>query len=359
MSLPWIEKYRPKTLSEVVHQPEVVSALSRAISSQNLPHLLFYGPPGTGKTSVVHAAARDLFGTSYRERVLELNASDERGIQVVRTKIKTFAQGAVSSGSGSLPPYKLLILDEADNMTTDAQAALRRTMEEYARVTRFCLLCNYVSKIIDPIASRCAKFRFKPLPLDALDDRILLIAERENIRIAPDARAELASMAAGDLRRAITLLQATSQLSLAVATSTSSTQAAAVVSPSAAQVSLDDVRQASGAVPAARVRELAATLGSSRQFAEMEQRVEALSYDGYSGAQVLRQLVAHLVSNSSSSSSSSSSSNSEKSALGDLALARTCIVAAQAEKAMADGADETLQLLHLCAYAQKVCPQQA
>ena len=181
-----------------------------------LPHLLFYGPPGTGKTSAILALAKDLFGPQmYRSRVLELNASDERGIEVVRNKIKHFASLAVSANKSTThpcPPFKLIILDEADSMTVDAQSALRRTMETYTKVTRFCILCNYVSRIIGPIASRCAKFRFQPMCKEVMTSRLSFIADKEGFSLPQDAAQALLKVSGGDLRRAITLLQNTYML---------------------------------------------------------------------------------------------------------------------------------------------------
>ncbi len=215
---PWIEKYRPRTLDDVQSQKEAVDALRRTIQAgANMPHLLFYGPAGTGKTSSILAAAHELFGPDYtRHRVREMNASDERGIQVVREKVKQFAQGAVGNppikpqSDGKiypLPGFKLIILDEADALLPDAQAALRRMMEDFSEVTRFCILCNYVSRIIDPISSRCAKFRFKPLTDDVLFDRIRFIAEREGIRVSDQSLKRLDAAAQGDMRLAIMHLQ--------------------------------------------------------------------------------------------------------------------------------------------------------
>lgn len=149
--------------------------------------MLFYGPPGTGKTSTILAMAKEMFGsTFYRQRVLELNASDERGINVVREKIKKFAQRKLAAhpdGADRCPPLQIIILDEADSMTNDAQAALRRIIEAYSTNTRFCIICNYISKIIDPLASRCVKFRFSPIDENAQFSRLSFICENEGIAL--------------------------------------------------------------------------------------------------------------------------------------------------------------------------------
>ena len=195
-------------------------------SKLQLPHMLFYGPPGTGKTSTILALAKELYGPDmFRSRVLELNASDERGISIVREKIKDFARMQLSNPLPQYevrypcPPYKIIILDEADSMTQDAQSALRRTMETYSKITRFCLICNYVTRIIDPLSSRCSKFRFKTLDQGNAKKRLEDIAENESVKMEVGAVDTLIKCSEGDLRRAITFLQSTARLVGAVRTS--------------------------------------------------------------------------------------------------------------------------------------------
>ena len=204
----WAEKYRPKTLDEIVDQEDIVNRLKKFVEEKNMPHLLFAGPPGTGKTTAAHCLAHDLFGENYRQYMLELNASDERGIDVIRSKVKEFARTRVP---GNIP-FKIVLLDEADNMTADAQQALRRLMEMYTASTRFILIANYPSKIIEPIQSRCAVFRFTPLKKEDVVSRLKWIAEQEKVKYQEDALETIYEISEGDMRRAINILQAAAAL---------------------------------------------------------------------------------------------------------------------------------------------------
>jgi len=207
----WIEKYRPTTLAEVVGQDAITSRLAGYVEREDLPHLLFSGPAGVGKTSAAIAIARERYGEAWETNFLELNASDERGIDVVRERIKHFARASFGGFSD-----RIIFLDEADSLTSDAQSALRRTMEQFSHNTRFILSCNYSSQVIDPIQSRCAVFRFSAIPDDAVAARIREVAEIEGIELTDDGVDALVYAAAGDMRKALNALQAAAVLGDAV-----------------------------------------------------------------------------------------------------------------------------------------------
>jgi replication factor C small subunit len=205
----WIEKYRPARLADMVGQEEIVERLESYVRTGSLPHLLFTGSAGVGKTTAAVALAREFFGGTWHTNFRELNASDERGIDVVRNQIKQFARTSPLEGAS----FKILFLDEADALTTDAQAALRRTMESYAATCRFILSCNYSSKIIDPIQSRCAIYRFRPLDRRAISEEIRRIAGKEGLTVSEEAVDALVYVAQGDMRKAINALQGAAILS--------------------------------------------------------------------------------------------------------------------------------------------------
>jgi nuclear protein localization family protein 4 len=316
---------RPKTLSEVTAQDNTIQILSRTLQSSNLPHMLFYGPPGTGKTSTILALAKQLYGPELmKTRVLELNASDERGISIVRQKVKDFARQQLSvapthsvmTEAGdmkpykdvySCPPFKIIVLDEADSMTQDAQSALRRTMETYSRMTRFCLVCNYVTRIIDPLASRCSKFRFKSLDQGNAVRRVQDIARLEGVRLEDGVGEEVVRVADGDLRKAITYLQSAARLVGAVQAQPSSRKGKKVVldddddemdidSPtSSTAITLAQIAEIAGIIPSATLALLTDSLhptsaSRSIRYAEIARVVENMVAEGWSATQTLTQL---------------------------------------------------------------------
>jgi len=315
--VPWVEKYRPKKVDEVSHQEEVVQVLKTALNGSDLPNLLFYGPPGTGKTTTILAASRDLFGDIWRSRILELNASDERGIAVVRDKIKNFSQQTVSnSASTKVPPFKIVILDEADSMTKDAQSALRRTMEKEGRSTRFCLICNYISRIIEPITSRCAKFRFKPLSDSAIKERIRFICDSENLTLKDDdAFNLLIESSEGDMRKAITTLQSCSRLNT--------------------NVTEKDIFEVSGTVPNLWIDRLLNKVGKSGSFDKVNDFVKDLSAEGYSITKIISQVHDTVV-------GCDKMTDHQKSAI--------CEKLAVSEARLLDGASEYLQMLDIISF---------
>ncbi|KAK4773271.1 hypothetical protein SAY87_028290 [Trapa incisa] len=205
---PWVEKYRPQSLADVAAHRDIVDTIDRLTSENRLPHLLLYGPPGTGKTSTILAVARKLYGSQYHNMILELNASDDRGIDVVRKQIQDFASTQSFSFSGK-SSVKLVLLDEADAMTKDAQFALRRVIEKYTKSTRFALICNHVNKIIPALQSRCTRFRFAPLDRPHVIDRLKHVIAAERLEVTENGLEALVRLCSGDMRKALNILQST------------------------------------------------------------------------------------------------------------------------------------------------------
>ncbi|EGG19030.1 replication factor C subunit [Cavenderia fasciculata] len=322
---PWVSKYRPRTVDDVAHQDEVVRALKKSLDGGALPHLLFYGPPGTGKTSTILAIAMDLYGPDLiKDRVLELNASDERGIEIVRTKIKNFASFTVNNttvAGKQVPSFKLIILDEADSMTQDAQAALRRTIENTSKTTRFCLLCNYITRIIEPLSSRCAKFRFKPLKSEAMGERLKYIADQEGVNLANESTLDaIHTVSQGDMRKAITFMQSAHRF---------------YASKSITDANIYDI---SGSVEP-KTLELFINSCKSGDFYKVRHLVERVMALGYPASQIISQLFDIVVQPSIH--------------FNNIQRTKIAIKIGQIDRNLVDGSDEFLQLFDLGAYMMK------
>lgn len=262
----WTEKYRPRTLDDVIGQRHVTERLKAYVASRNMPHLLLTGPAGTGKTTCSLALAREMFGDEWKGNFIELNASDERGIDVVRGKIKEFAR---TSPLGRAE-FKIIFMDEADALTSDAQAALRRTMEKYSKICRFILSCNYSSKIIDPIQSRCAVFRFSSIMPDDVREYLMKIVKAENVNIDDTAMEALVHVARGDMRRAINALQ--------VAASTGK------------KIDIDVIYQTTGMAHPNEVKGMLETALSGDFIKSRDKLDEIMITYGLSGQDVIRQI---------------------------------------------------------------------
>lgn len=340
---PWVEKYRPKNLNDIASQEHAVKVLEKQVSTGNLPHMLFYGPPGTGKTSTILALAKQLYGPNlYKSRVLELNASDERGISIVRQKIKNFAKLTVSNPTPEdlknypCPPYKIIILDEADSMTNDAQSALRRTMETYANITRFALVCNYITRIIDPLASRCSKFRFKLLNNENSLNRLKYIANEEQLNLdklqgEDGVLNEVLKISNGDLRKAITYLQSASKLS-------TSLQLEDDQDGNAGLITKQSIRETAGVLPDELIDSLIKTIRSKNEE-KLISLVNDIILSGWSAQQLIDQLHEVLVIDDS---------------INSLVKNQIALILFDTDKKLNFGTDEHIQLLNLVLQVSKV-----
>ncbi len=265
---PWVEKYRPRLLGDVVNQKGIIKRLQQFIKDKSMPHLIFAGPAGTGKTTSALAMVRGLYGRkmAINTTFLELNASDARGINVIRTYIKDFAKAKPPSDI----PFKILILDEADNMTAPAQQALRRTMEKYTKNCRMVLICNYSNKIIPPIQSRCVVFRFSSLNNEDIKERIKYIANQEQMSLTPDGLIALVDVSKGDCRRAINYLQSCGTISK--------------------KIDQDIVFRVAGEVPSDKIREILKTAIEGQLQFSLKLLNDIIREYGLSGINIIKNI---------------------------------------------------------------------
>lgn len=270
LGLPWVEKYRPMALKEVVGQADITKRLESYVRTRNLPNMMFSGPAGVGKTSASVAMARELFGPGFEQNFLELNASDQRGIDVVRSTIKDFARTLAFNAQ-----FKIIFLDESDALTDDAQQALRRTMEKYTRTVRFILSCNYSSRIIEPIQSRCVVFRFRPLAAKEIEARLVDVAKKEKVEVDDKALKAIIYVAQGDMRKSINVLQASAAMGKAIDEKT--------------------VYEVSSRARPEEIKDLI-RLALSGQFLPAREKLDTLLYEyGMAGEDVITQLYRELI----------------------------------------------------------------
>jgi replication factor C subunit 2/4 len=278
----WVEKYRPINLSDICAQDNIINSLNNVKNANNMPHLLFFGPSGCGKTSTILALSKKLFGSSYKDRIIEMNASDERGIKVIREKIKTYAKQSVNNIKG-IPPWKIIILDEADTMTHDSQFALRRIMEEYSHITRFCIICNYINKIIDPIISRCSSYKFNSINSNILLEKLNFICEKENIKVDDKDLKHIIKLCRGDLRKSINYLQQCNDLYN--------------------NVSENSINDISGTIPNDIILKL---IQKCKKYENFDDEIDKIYNEGYSLVNQIRPLI-DLITNDKKLSSSQKS----------------------------------------------------
>jgi len=304
--------------------------------------MLFYGPPGTGKTSTILALAKELYGPELmKSRVLELNASDERGISIVREKVKDFARTQLTNPPPGYktrypcPPFKIIILDEADSMTQDAQSALRRTMETYSKITRFCLICNYVTRIIDPLASRCSKFRFKSLDQGNARRRLEEIARLEGVAVEDGAVDALIKCSDGDLRKAITFLQSAARLVGAASAGVGDGEDGDKMDVDKQVVTAKVVEDIAGVIPDDTIQKLVKAMrprAAGETYQAIAKVVEEMVADGWSAGQTMTQLHQAVVYDET---------------IPDVQKNKIVMVFSEIDKRLVDGADEHLSILDL------------